>query len=162
LIEETAQAGRRMMLRRWLKFNSVGAIGVGVQLSVLTLLAGRLGANYLLATALAVEAAVLHNFVWHEKWTWADRLETSSRRGRLQRLLQFNLTTGAFSITGNLVFMRVFVGMLDIHFFAANLMTIATCSILNFLVSDRIVFQPSLWGRPPSLGSGETSPKLGT
>ncbi len=135
------------MFRRWLKFNSVGAIGVGVQLAVLTFLAGRLGANYLVATALAVEAAVLHNFMWHEKWTWADRLETSSRPGRLQRLLQFNLTTGAVSIIGNLLLMRLFAGMLDIHFLVANLMTIATCSIMNFLVSDRIVFQPSLWGR---------------
>jgi putative flippase GtrA len=146
MIEATAHEGRRVMLRRWLKFNSVGAIGVGVQLAVLTLLAGQLGANYLVATALAVEAAVLHNFVWHERWTWADRLETTSWRARLQRFLQFNLTTGAVSIVGNLVFMRVFVGMLDVHFLAANLMTIATCSILNFLVSDRIVFQPSLWG----------------
>jgi putative flippase GtrA len=147
MIEATAPEERRVMLWRWLKFNSVGAIGVGVQLTVLTLLAGRLGFNYLTATALAVETAVLHNFVWHEKWTWADRLETSTWRGRLKRLLQFNLTTGAVSILGNLVFMRVFVGMLDIHFLAANLMTIATCSILNFLVSDRVVFQPSLWGR---------------
>ena len=147
MIEASAHEGRRVLLWRWLKFNSVGAIGVGVQLAVLTLLAGRLGANYLVATALAVETAVLHNFMWHEKWTWADRLGTSGWRGRLGRLLQFNLTTGAVSIVGNLVFMRVFVGMLDIHFLAANLMTIATCSILNFLVSDRIVFRPSLWGR---------------
>jgi putative flippase GtrA len=147
MMEIAAHEARRMMLWRWVKFNSVGAIGVGVQLTVLALLAGQLELNYLVATALAVEAAVLHNFVWHEKWTWSDRFETTSWRGRLQRLLQFNLTTGAVSIVGNLVFMRLFVGLLDIHFLVANLMTIASCSILNFLVSDRIVFQPSLWGK---------------
>jgi putative flippase GtrA len=134
------------MLWRWIKFNSVGAIGVGVQLAVLTLLAGQLGVNYLVATALAVETAVIHNFVWHEKWTWSDRLDASGGNGRLKRLLQFNVTTGAVSIIGNLVFMQLFVGRLGIHFVVANLMTIATCSVLNFLVSDRIVFQPSLWG----------------
>jgi putative flippase GtrA len=147
VIQASAQEGRWVVFRRWLKFNSVGAIGVGVQLSVLTLLAGQLGLNYLLATALAVETAVLHNFVWHEKWTWADRFDAQGRRGWLPRLAQFNLTTGAVSIVGNLMFMRLFVGLLGIHFLLANLMTIATCSILNFLVSDRIVFQPSLWGR---------------
>jgi putative flippase GtrA len=68
-MEATLHEDRRMMFRRWFKFNSVGAIGVGVQLAVLTLLAGQLGVNYLVATALAVETAVLHNFVWHEKWT---------------------------------------------------------------------------------------------
>jgi putative flippase GtrA len=100
--------------------------------------------NYLLATALAVETAVLHNFLWHERWTWADRF-VQGRQGSFKRLLQFNLTTGAVSIVGNLVFMRVFVGTLGVHFLVANLMTIAACSVLNFLVSDKVVFQPSLW-----------------
>ena len=144
-MELTMGPGRKVLLRRWVKFNSVGAIGVGVQLAVLTLLVGQLGLNYLVATALAVEAAVLHNFLWHERWTWADRFE-SGRRGWLRRLIQFNLTTGVFSIVGNLVFMRIFVETFGIHFLVANLMTIIVCSIINFLVSDRLVFQPSLWG----------------
>ena len=80
MIQATAHEDRWVVFRRWLKFNSVGAIGIGVQLSVLTLLAGHLGLNYLLATALAVETAVLHNFVWHEKWTWADRFTSSTPR----------------------------------------------------------------------------------
>ena len=60
-------------LVRWLKFNAVGAIGIAVQLAVLTLLKSGLGLNYLLATALAVEVTVLHNFFWHERFTWGDR-----------------------------------------------------------------------------------------
>ena len=34
------------------------------------LLFGALHENYMAATALAVEPAVLHNFVWHEMYTW--------------------------------------------------------------------------------------------
>jgi putative flippase GtrA len=143
-MEIAAPEGRRVVLWRWIKFNSVGAIGIGVQLAVLTLLAGQIGLNYLVATALAVETAVLHNFLWHERWTWADRF-VQGRGGAFKRLVQFNLTTGAVSIVGNLVFMRVFVGTLGVHFLVANLMTIAACSVLNFLVSDKVVFQPSLW-----------------
>ena len=52
---------------RWLKFNFVGGIGIGVQLVVLTALKSGLHFNYLLATVLAVEAAVIHNFIWHER-----------------------------------------------------------------------------------------------
>ena len=52
-------------LRRWLKFNAVGAIGIVVQLAALAVLKGLLRLPYLTATALAVETAVLHNFVWH-------------------------------------------------------------------------------------------------
>ena len=47
---------------RWLKFNLVGAIGIGVQLGALGALTAVMHMPYLIATALAVEAAVLHNF----------------------------------------------------------------------------------------------------
>ena len=56
---------------RWLKFNAVGTIGIAVQLGALALLTSALRINYLLATGLAVEAAVLHNYLWHELFTWA-------------------------------------------------------------------------------------------
>ena len=62
---------------RWLKFNAVGAAGIGVQLAVLVSLRAGLHLHYLLATALAVEATVLHNFFWHKRFTWADRKSTN-------------------------------------------------------------------------------------
>jgi len=43
----------------WLKFNAVGGMGIGVQLMVLTALKSGLHIDYLLATALAVEAAIV-------------------------------------------------------------------------------------------------------
>lgn len=60
-------------LIRWCKFNLVGALGIVVQFAALFLLKSLLHFNYLAATALAVEAAVLHNFAWHERFTWSDR-----------------------------------------------------------------------------------------
>ena len=32
---------------------------------------------------LAVEAAILHNFLWHERWTWSDRAAAGRRLDRL-------------------------------------------------------------------------------
>ncbi len=60
-------------IRRWAIFNGVGLLGVGVQLAMLTLMTDGLGVHYLAATAIAVEAAVLHNFFWHQRFTWRDR-----------------------------------------------------------------------------------------
>jgi putative flippase GtrA len=112
-------------------------MGMGLQLSVLGSLTGLAGLHYLTATALAVEAAIVHNFLWHERWTWGDR----GRNGeRLRRLARFNGATGLVSILGNLLFMRLFVGELAMHPLAANLASIACCALLNFLVSDRLVF----------------------
>src|SRR5262249_8430739 len=61
------------VIRTYLKFNVVGIAGVGVQLLVLALLKSGFGVPYLTATVLAVETAVLHNFFWHERWTWIER-----------------------------------------------------------------------------------------
>ncbi len=126
-------------LGRWMKFNLVGAIGIGVQVSTLAVLTGILHLNYLLATALAVEAAVLHNFLWHERFTWADRASLS-RGALLGRLLRFHAGNGAISICGNLLFMRLLVTQAHLPVLPSNLVSIALCGVLNFLVSDRLVF----------------------
>ena len=125
-------------LRRWLAFNAVGTMGVAVQLAVLLSLTEALGLNYLVATVLAVESAILHNFVWHEHWTWRDR--GPGIHGRWTRLAWFNLVTGALSISGNLVLTALYVNTLGVHYAIANLMAVATCSLLTFVASDRFVF----------------------
>lgn len=127
--------------RRFLKFNFVGALGIGVQLAAVAVLT-RLGVWYLAATALAVEAAVLHNFVWHERMTWRDRA-TPLLRQLLGRFLRFQLANGLISLLGNLLLMRLLVGALHLPVLWANLGAIAACGAVNFLVSDRLVFVPA-------------------
>ena len=131
--------------QRWLKFSAVGLIGVGVQLAVLAMLT-KLGMHYLVATAVAVETALLHNYVWHRRWTWADR--TADRRGGPMaerpappgRLLRFHLANGLVSMASNLVWMRVLTGLCGIPAVPANLAAIAATSLLNFALGDRWVF----------------------
>jgi len=126
--------------RVWLKFNTVGLIGIGVQLLVLTVLKTALGWNYMIATVIAVECAVLHNFVWHERWTWSERTKLSTS-GVAGRLIRFHLANGLISIAGNILLMWLFVSRLNLNYFLANILAIATCSIVNFLASDRLVFR---------------------
>ena len=133
-------------LLRWCKFNFVGGIGIGVQFAALFLVKSILHFNYLAATVIAVEAAVVHNFVWHERFTWVDRtrvegLQPSWRRS-LPRLVRFNLTNGAVSIIGNLALMRVMVGQGHMNYLLANGIAIILCSVANFLVSEMWVFEP--------------------
>jgi putative flippase GtrA len=135
------------ILGRWLKFNLVGGLGILVQFFSLFLMKSFFHLHYLLATAVAVEAAVMHNFVWHERYTWADRAKTS-RRARsshclqhsLRRLAHFNLTTGAVSIVGNLALMKLMAGFAHLNYLIANAVAIAACSLLNFLASELWVF----------------------
>lgn len=128
------------MLAHWVKFNLVGLLGIFVQLLVLRLCL-HFGMDYLIATALAVEAAVLHNFVLHERWTWKDRPATGSIV--FFRLLKFNSANGLISIFGNLLFMLIFHGWLAIKELPASLLSIALCSLINFFVADKFVFKGS-------------------
>lgn len=142
-------------LIRCLKFNLVGGIGVVVQFGALFVLKGVLNFPYLAATAIAVEAAVIHNFVWHERFTWADRLGigrsrthceqtklilSETWRDSVRRLLRFQLANGAVSLVGNLALMKVMVGLKHMNYLAANAIAILLCALANFLVSDEWVF----------------------
>lgn len=137
-------------LLRWCKFNLVGGMGIVVQFAALFLLKSVFHFDYLLATAIAVEAAVVHNFVWHEQFTWADRTKSdrtklesgeSPWRRSLTRLVRFNLTNGAVSILGNLALMKVMVGQGHMNYLLANAIAITLCSLANFLVSNEWVFE---------------------
>jgi putative flippase GtrA len=132
----------RQRLSRWMKFNAVGGIGIVVQLAALALLRSLLKLDYLLATGLAVEIAVIHNFLWHERFTWADRPAARPVQS-LVRLVKFNASNGAVSIVGNLVLMRLLVGELEFNYVVSNLVAIVVCSLANFLLSDRFVFDAS-------------------
>jgi putative flippase GtrA len=134
-----AEGSRRGTVLRWLKFNAVGALGIAVQFAVLLTLKSGFHLSYLPATAIAVESAVVHNFLWHERYTWADRVQPSWRNS-LPRLLRFNLTTGGVSIAGNLALMKLMVDLGHMNYLVANGIAIALCSLANFLVSDYLVF----------------------
>ncbi len=128
------------ILKRYLIFNTVGAMGIGVQMAVLIALTSGLGLHYLPAAGLAVEAAVVHNFFWHEHWTWADRRKNGIR-GLLLRFLLFHGTNGVLSLAGNIILMHFLVERLGLHYLLSNASAIALCSVLNFLAGDRIIFR---------------------
>src|SRR5712691_8306304 len=127
-------------MSHFIRFNVVGVLGFALQSGALFTLTHRehpLG--YLAATAAAVELAVLNNFVWHQRWTWSDRPSTTTGE-TLRRLAKFNISNGLVSILGNLAFMSVLVGRLGLAIVLANLISVLACSLLNFILADRIAF----------------------
>jgi putative flippase GtrA len=126
-------------LLRWGKFNLVGAIGMLVQLGTLALLNQLMPAPYLVATAIAIELTLLHNFVWHVHFTWKDRTRRA-KESTGHSLLRFQLGNGLVSIAGNLLLMRLLVRELGLPVVAANSVAILSCSLLNFFVGDAWAF----------------------
>jgi len=148
-VEGSRPSGTQQRLFRWLKFNAVGGIGIVVQLAALAVLRSWLKLDYLLATGLAVEIAVIHNFLWHERFTWMDRPARRPMQS-LVRLAKFNASNGAVSIVGNLGLMRLLVGEMKLNYVASNLIAIVVCSLVNFVLSDRLVFHAEANSATPS------------
>lgn len=121
---------------RWLKFNAVGALGMAVQLVILAAL-NRRTAHYLAATAIAIEITLLHNFIWHLRYTWRDRRDESTW---LEQLMRFHLSNGMVSMAGNLALMPLLVGLAGLPVVVANGVAILACSVLNFCLGDGWVF----------------------
>ena len=127
------------MIQRWLRFNAVGLAGIVVQLAALAALKQWSDLPLLAATAIAVEIAVLHNFYWHERWTWG----TAGTPGIGARLLRFHVANGLVSIVSNLVWMRLLTGTFGMHYLLANAISIAATALINFALSERFVFRPA-------------------
>jgi putative flippase GtrA len=121
---------------RFLRFNLVGLAGFAIQLSIVFVGSGF---SRTLITALAVEAALLHNFIWHERWTWADR--RSSGRGRLRRLARFHLSNGLVSLVGNVA---IVTALGNVPAVAANAIAVVVCSLINFAAGNQWVFRMAL------------------
>jgi putative flippase GtrA len=125
------------VLARWGRFNLVGAVGMAVQLGTLALLDHVWPGHYLWATAAALEATLLHNFVWHLNYTWRDRRRHA---GVLGQCLRFHLANGAVSLVGNLALMRLLVEGARMPVLPANALAILACSLVNFALGDQWVF----------------------
>ena len=128
--------------RRWFKFQAVGAAGTCVQLGSLFLLRECLALNVLLAAAIAVEIAILHNFCWHRHWTWALADARLRSKPVAWQLCEYNLTCCLVSLVSNVVFTGLFMRVFGVHYLIANLMAIAAVGVANFLTAELFIFRP--------------------
>ena len=126
-------------MKRWMRFNAIGMMGALVQLLALRVLLST-GMHYLVATALAVELAMLNNYFWHLKWTWTDR----SFQGRVRAFVRLHVANGTVSIISNVLLMRLLAGQLHFPPLPANLIAITSMSVVNFMLGDRWVFREQL------------------
>lgn len=117
-------------------FALVGALGFACQLVVLYLLVTA-GVGVGLSAALAVMAAVAHNFVWHRRWTWRDR--AGAAVAWHVQFLRFVGLNGLVSLVGN-VAITTGLAAAGVPPLVANALAVVACSIANFVLADRLVF----------------------
>jgi putative flippase GtrA len=162
--EKQIDEGHVSTICRVTRFITVGALGFVLQIAALAILISVVHWPWLPATIIAVQLAVVHNFLWHERWTWRGRASASvvtperpptaresplTRPQRLiasvkpvsMRFVKFAVTTGVTSTAGNVALMATYAVVIGLPAIAANVAAVATLSILNFMMSDRWVFR---------------------
>ncbi len=135
----------RLRQHRFLKFGTVGAFGVLVNLTFLYL-----GKEFLFTTipwpkvslnlslALAIFCATVSNFLGNRHWTWRDR-----RQHHLDKSLvvQFGQYATACWVGIALQFLFTNILAVYLYYLAANLIAIVMASVFNYLVNDLWTFR---------------------
>ena len=129
---------------RFAAFALVGLSGFLVQMTTLEVLLHASGAGPIAATAIAVELAVIHNFAWHERWTWRDR-RRSGVAAMVTRLLQFHAANGVLSLVVSVACVALLTRAVGWPPLASNVVAVALTGLLNFVALDRWIFAA---GRP--------------
>ncbi|HEU4693865.1 MAG TPA: GtrA family protein [Vicinamibacterales bacterium] len=122
-----------------MRFNVVGVMGFALQMATLWLLVRWTGASAGVAVTVAVLAAVSHNFLWHERFTWHGL----PRQHRMRRWLSFHLSTGTVSLLTNVGVTMVVMHVTGLPVLLANVVAVALGSLANFWINDRLVFRPA-------------------
>lgn len=127
-------------LHRFMRFSAVGFSGVFVNMGVLAALAQR-GTELVPAGAVAVEAAIVWNFLLNEFWSFSDLARRRpGRRARAWRLAKFNLISagGALINVGLLWALTQFAGM---HYLVSDLIGIAAATIWNYGMNANVTWE---------------------
>ncbi len=69
---ERGREGIRNVFKRFFKFNSISAAGVGINVAVLWFLTEVFGLYYLVSNLFAIAVVFLWNFTANVKWTWRE------------------------------------------------------------------------------------------
>ncbi|MFP3914780.1 MAG: glycosyltransferase [Actinomycetota bacterium] len=132
----------------FMRFALVGATGVVVNNLILFLLHGLAGLLLPIASVVAVESAIVSNFLLNDRWTFR-RLQPE-----VGRFLRFNVVS-AGGLLVNVAVLTSLVELFGLHYLIANLAGIGAALAWNFSINVR-------WTWAPAAEAAETAGAVGT
>ena len=126
------------------KYVLVSAAGTVVDTAVLWLVSHHIfhsfAGEYILSPFISFECAVLFNFICSFFLIWKDRMDIGNARTFMSRYLLYNLScTMTFLLKmGLLLFFKFLFGW-DV--IICNLTALCVSGIVNFVMSDRVIFR---------------------
>ncbi|HEY3295553.1 MAG TPA: GtrA family protein [bacterium] len=129
------------LLFRGTRFMIVAWIGMAVNTALLFLFKGVMGIPLIPASLLAIEIAILHNFIWLRYWAWSDRKTDNQRPPFWKQLIVYNLATGAVDLMANVTILWVLATLFGVHYLVANIIGMILGPFIKFWVNDKLIFK---------------------
>ncbi len=130
--------------RRFMRFGTVGASGVVVNLVVLYLCQEYLF-SFIVSSSMRLNASLamsillstINNFYWNRAWTWHDRQQRPDKH----LLLHFGQYAFAVWIGIAVQFILTKMLVVHVHYLIANASAIVIASVFNFVVNNYWTFR---------------------
>ena len=119
-------------LEDFMRYSLVGVSGVFVNLGLYLLLTRYFEISELVAPLIAIESALISNFILNNFWTFGKRITQSRIR---VKFVKFHLVSGFSALINYSAFLTLFLvfGLYDI---LANLIGIGLAAIVNYLINS--------------------------
>nr|QNO54299.1 hypothetical protein FGBIHFOD_00039 [Methanosarcinales archaeon ANME-1 ERB7] len=128
----------KMDFPRLIKFSIVGAIGAGINMGFLWVLTDFAGLFYLFSCMVAIEIAIIMQFMMNDRWTFKDR-KTTHVGQFIKRILKSNLwrSGGSTVNIGILYFLTEYMG---VYYLLSNIFGIICAFLLNYIFESRFTW----------------------
>ncbi len=133
-----AEPARLAFVLRSGKFMAVAWLGMLVNTACLYLFKGVLYIPIIPASMMAIEIAIIHNFIWMRYWAWRDR---QNRPPFLKQLLLYNAATGAVDLTANVSILWTLSTFFGVHYLLANILGMAAGPFIKFWLNEKLIFR---------------------
>ncbi len=143
---------------RFWKFAMVGASGILVNMATLFFLAEYINADLVIAWMFAVGLSILSNFLLNNAFTWRDVRHSSRIHFLLRGALAYPVAIAGIGANFAAYYpLLKYVTDAFPYYLLFNLMGIVAATAVNFILSSRLVFKPSL---PKNLDPSEPREEL--
>jgi dolichol-phosphate mannosyltransferase len=128
-------------LGRFLRFCVVGLSGVVVNEGALWFFTAVGGLYYVYASLLAVELAIVNNFLLNDRWTFRERSrQQPGLRNYIKRFWQFNLICGVGALL-NVVVLWALTAFAGVYYLLSNLVGIGVSTLWNYGLNSMITWR---------------------
>ena len=125
--------------KRIFKFGIVGISGIVVNQGLLVFLKEFFGVAIPVASIIAIQMAILNNFIWNDLWTFKGSGQPQKIPNRWHRLLSFEVVSAGGAVI-NFAILNLMVIFLATDYQLANIIGILLGFIWNFIVNRRLTW----------------------